>query len=168
MSETAQARPLPVAPEPAAHKKEIRTLAEFLETAPPDADEQVCQRSAKSSTSTSFCLKEPAIQLHCDSNKCGGVRTFYCTNGSFFLRADELTYHFMRYVCRNCPRRRGRRFSRWLSICNGGIGLAQKIGEIPPFGPPTPPRVFRLIGEDYRELFLQGRRAENKGLGIGA
>ncbi len=44
----------------------------------------------------------------------------------------------------------------------------QKLGELPPFGPPTPYRVFKLIGEAYRELFLQGRRAENKGLGIGA
>jgi len=44
----------------------------------------------------------------------------------------------------------------------------QKLGENPPFGPPTPSRVFKLIGEEYRELFLQGRRSENKGLGIGA
>jgi hypothetical protein len=47
-------------------------------------------------------------------------------------------------------------------------GLVQKLGELPPFGPPTPPRVFKLIGEEYRELFLKGRRAENRGLGIGA
>src|SRR5262249_7552641 len=48
------------------------------------------------------------------------------------------------------------------------IGVAQKFGEYPPFGPHTPPRVFQLIGEEYRELFLQGRRTESRGLGIGA
>jgi len=39
---------------------------------------------------------------------------------------------------------------------------------VPPFGAHTPRRVFDLIGEEYRGLFLQGRRAENRGLGIGA
>ena len=45
--------------------------------------------------------------------------------------------------------------------------LAHKIGEYPPFGPPTPARVIALIGKD-RDLFLKGRRAENQGFGIGA
>jgi hypothetical protein len=51
---------------------------------------------------------------------------------------------------------------------SGPTGPVAKLGELPPFGPPTPSRVFRLIGEEYRELFLQGRRSENKGLAIGA
>lgn len=42
-----------------------------------------------------------------------------------------------------------------------------KIGEYPAFGNYTPARVISLIGPD-REMFLQGRRAENRGLGIGA
>lgn len=42
-----------------------------------------------------------------------------------------------------------------------------KLGEVPPFGPPTPARLITLIGGD-RELFLKGRRAENQGLGIGS
>ncbi len=46
-------------------------------------------------------------------------------------------------------------------------GVAHKLGEDPPFGPPTPPRVITLIGPD-RELFIRGRRAEIQGLGIGA
>ena len=49
----------------------------------------------------------------------------------------------------------------------GKSGRIQKLGEHPPFGPPTPPRVITLIGKD-RELFLMGRRAELRGLGIGA
>jgi hypothetical protein len=48
-----------------------------------------------------------------------------------------------------------------------GEGIALKLGETPPFGPHTPARVITLIGGD-RELFLQGRRAENRAMGIGA
>jgi len=47
------------------------------------------------------------------------------------------------------------------------VVTAYKFGEYPPFGPPTPSRVIELIGPD-REIFLQGRRSENRGLGIGA
>jgi hypothetical protein len=46
-------------------------------------------------------------------------------------------------------------------------GHCFKYGELPAFGPPTPARLIKLFGTD-RELFLQGRRCENQGLGIGA
>ena len=46
-------------------------------------------------------------------------------------------------------------------------GDIYKFGELPPFGPPTPPRLMKLIGPD-RDDFLKGRRCENQGLGIGA
>ena len=49
----------------------------------------------------------------------------------------------------------------------GRAGEAIKYGELPAFGPHTPGRVITLIGPD-RDLFLQGRRAENRGMGIGA
>ena len=42
-----------------------------------------------------------------------------------------------------------------------GEGIALKVGEIAPFGPHTPTRLFKLIGEENRDLFLQGRRAES-------
>src|ERR1700734_3781617 len=48
-----------------------------------------------------------------------------------------------------------------------GWGRCYKFGELPVYGPPTPSRLISLIGPD-RELFLQGRRCENQGLGIGA
>ncbi len=48
-----------------------------------------------------------------------------------------------------------------------GKGSGWKFGEFPPFGPQTPPGVLRLIQPDH-ELYLQGRRAENSGFGIGA
>lgn len=49
----------------------------------------------------------------------------------------------------------------------GQLCKAQKLGELPAFGPMTPARLISLMGP-ARELFLQGRQAENLGLGIGA
>jgi hypothetical protein len=49
----------------------------------------------------------------------------------------------------------------------GGSGTCYKYGEYPAFGPPTPSRLLRLLGDD-REAFLKGRRCESQGLGIGA
>jgi hypothetical protein len=168
MSDPAQDPPLPVAAEPAAPKKALRTFAEFLQTAPPDLAEEVCERSARNSSGGGPYLCDPDIQLHCESEKCSGVRTFYCTSGSVFLEADEDNYVYLRYVCRNCRRLATVKVFALCVRGNGKTGLVQKLGENPPFGPPTPSRVFKLIGEEYRELFLQGRRSENKGLGIGA
>lgn len=72
----------------------------------------------------------------------------------------------MTYRCRNC-RTSYKRFAVAVRWDSGKEGVALKFGEDPPFGPHTPSRVISLIGED-RELFLKGRRAENRGLGIGA
>jgi hypothetical protein len=44
---------------------------------------------------------------------------------------------------------------------------AAKLGEWPPFAPPTPSRVNSLIGPD-RDLFFKGRASEREGLGVGA
>lgn len=46
-------------------------------------------------------------------------------------------------------------------------GKCYKFGEIPPYGPHVPSKLIKLIGPD-RDLFLQGRRCESQGLGIGA
>jgi len=42
-----------------------------------------------------------------------------------------------------------------------------KIGEFPQFGPPTPNRFLRILG-DEKEAFLKGRQCENQGLGVAA
>jgi len=79
---------------------------------------------------------------------------------------------FLEFVCRNC----GKRLYRYAFVYrvvkmptkeSNGTASMMKMGQIPAFGPKTPARVLRLIQSD-RELFLQGRRAENRGLGIGA
>lgn len=43
-----------------------------------------------------------------------------------------------------------------------------KIYQEPTFGSPIPKRLYKLIGEENREHFLQARRAIARGLGIGA
>jgi hypothetical protein len=143
-------------------------LAQFLETAPPDFAEEISERSYMSKTGAGPYLAEPNLQLYCDSEICGGIRTWYCNSQSNFLKKEEINYAYLTYFCRNC---RYLATSKTFALAvkgNGTTGLMQKLGEHPPFGPHTPSRFFKLIGEEYRELFLQGRRAENKGLGIGA
>ena len=50
----------------------------------------------------------------------------------------------------------------------GGVSChITKVGEIPPYGPKTPPSILRLF-QDEHEMFLRGRRCEIQGLGIGA
>ena len=46
-------------------------------------------------------------------------------------------------------------------------GTCYKFGEDPPYGQPVSPKLLRLIQPDS-DMFLQGRRSENQGLGIGA
>ncbi|PYX69053.1 MAG: hypothetical protein DMG78_23210 [Acidobacteria bacterium] len=152
-------------PQKAAPK--LRTFAQFLETSPPDVAEEVCERVSRATPirlgGEAAYLSTPDLQLHCE--QCGGVRTFECSDDSIYL-VEALNYKYLRYECRNC-RKTEKKFAVVIKGASG-TGPVQKLGELPPFGPPTPPRVFKLIGEEYRELFLQGRRAENKGLGIGA
>jgi hypothetical protein len=167
MSEPGPANPAPVAAEPAVPKKALRTFAQFLETSPPDRAEEVCDRIRYGSTGSGPYLNEPELQVHCESNKCGGVRTFYCTSSDVYLK-DGINYAYLTYACRNCRQVATTKTFAVAVKGNSKTGLVQKLGENPPFGPPTPSRVFKLIGEEYRELFLQGRRSENKGLGIGA
>lgn len=112
-------------------------------------------------------MAAPEIKLYCDDEGCEGERRFTCASGShtFNGTADN---RFLYYVCKDCGNSQ-KIFS--LAIIRDKqktAGWVTKFGEIPPFGADTPRRVFDLIGEEYRELFLQGRRAENRGLGIGA
>jgi hypothetical protein len=47
-------------------------------------------------------------------------------------------------------------------------GTIYKYGERPPFGPPTPARLLRILGSVEKDYYLKGRRAEIQGMGIGA
>jgi hypothetical protein len=76
---------------------------------------------------------------------------------------------FANYVCSNC-RSNTKTYSIRVGVTSEedeAIGMAFKFGERPAFGPPTPTRMLKLLG-DQREIFLKGRRCENQGLGVGA
>jgi len=146
------------------------TWAEFLASSPPDSKEQISDIFAPGYLSGGTeigDLNTPDVFLYCDHEKCQGPRNFECTSGS--ARCQDKTgwkFVFLHYGCRNC-RSVNKIFSVAVHWAGGKKGKAVKLGEIPPFGPHTPARVISLIGPD-RELFLKGRRAENRGLGIGA
>lgn len=152
-------QPADSAAEPAATAH--RAFAEFLESSPPDLLEPVSNLTVNQNGR--LYLAAPELKLHCDSDTCNGVRVFFCPSGPAFL-SSKFDYYFLTYVCRNC-RTKVKTFA--LAVTNEATRRVQKLGEHPPFGPPVPARVITLVGAD-RELFLKGRRAELRGLGIGA
>lgn len=83
-----------------------------------------------------------------------------------YLSADEWVKTYLTYWCCNC-RKYSKMFAIAVQMKENDLCSAYKFGELPAFGPPTPSRVLRLLQSD-RELFLNGRRCENQGLGIGA
>jgi hypothetical protein len=143
-----------------------RDWADFLANAPPDSSSEI-RNLWERSGSNNFRTKTPDFVLYCDS-ECDGFRVFTFESGSIYLHDKNWDFDFLHYRCRNCQKKT-KSFALALTMRgNAGEGTAVKLGEIPPFGPHTPARVFQLIGEENRELFLQGRRAENRGMGIGA
>jgi hypothetical protein len=141
------------------------SFAEFLQSCPPETEKFVSDLLRyKQNYSSAIFLGNPDLRLHCEHEDCNGIRTFYCQNEPTISGNWDLK--FLTYVCRNC-RQTTKSFA--LVVCKKGrtTGLVYKFGELPIFGPPTPSRLISLVGED-RELFLKGRRAELRGLGIGA
>jgi hypothetical protein len=152
----------PVGNQPAAVAKPVvRSFAEFLESTPPDTTETVTGLWEYNPLGHSV-LHTPEITLHCDNERCNGLRVFHTKSGWIYLTTD-FEYVFVTYECRNCAKS-WKTFS--LRVLKS-INRVYKLGEFPPFGPPTPSRLISLVGSD-RELFLKGRRAELRGLGIGA
>lgn len=148
------------------------TLADFLESVPPNQAlhisdlSQHVYRSDVGRNANEICL--PELQLHCSNEACNGTRFFRCTSKPPILTDGSHKFFYLTYRCSNCQDTQ-KTFSLAARIFESGssIGECYKFGELPPFGPPTPARLIKLIGPD-REVFLKGRRCENQGLGIGA
>jgi hypothetical protein len=138
----------------------IRSFAAFLESTPPDKAETVTGLWQASPSGHPY-LNTPEISLHCEDGRCSGVRVFH-SKDSVYLGSD-FEYEYLTYVCRNCAKNS----KTFALLVLKATNRVQKLGEYPPFGPPVPARVITLVGSD-RELFLKGRRAELRGLGIGA
>jgi len=112
-------------------------------------------------------LTTPDVTLFCDHELCGGPREFRFVEGyaEFYNDKTQIST-FLSYRCSNCQET----FKRYSLLANRDeepSGTCYKYGEEPAFGPPTPPRLIRLFGDD-KDLFMKGRRCESQGLGIGA
>jgi hypothetical protein len=143
----------------------LLSLSEFLESYAQDAFHEVSNLFRRTAGSSVVYLNATEIRLHCFDEVCDGTRQFR-PEGSYAI-SEGWDYELVRYVCKNCGKKR-KTFA--LAIIREGektSGRVCKLGEMPAFGPPTPSRVISLVGKD-RELFLKGRRAELRGLGIGA
>lgn len=147
--------------------KEKRSWAEFLQGAPPDSVVEVAELCDREN-SGHWKVLDPDVLLYCKTDICQRDQFFYCNSNSNYLTTEnEWKNGYLQYWCRNCRKTR-----KLFAVCmqrkgSDGSGFAMKFGEAPPFGPHVPARVITLIGPD-RELFLQGRRSETRGLGIGA
>jgi len=83
--------------------------------------------------------------------------------------SQGVVFEELDYDCKNC--KDDEVFSKRFCLAivgEGNNGAVQEIGEYPAYNPVTSRKVYDLIGENHRELFLKGRRAELRGLGIGA
>lgn len=140
------------------------SFASFLEEVPPGSERRVSDLF--SDFLDEWYLTVPDIRLHCPNETCGGDRRFESRQ---IISPDPLLEHkdvFLTYSCRNCN---GHFKTYALQVQWGGesSGSAVKYGEMPPFGPPLPNSLLKMVGDDS-ELLLKGRRTENQGLGIGA
>ncbi|MGB7848657.1 MAG: hypothetical protein WBL63_23795 [Candidatus Acidiferrum sp.] len=161
------APPADVVPAPAPARPAELSFSQFLVSKPSNVQAHVTGLFELQARGLGVSLAGPEIRLHCDGEGCAGERRFACTSGAYlFARTAEL--RFLSYACKDCgksPKTFALEIIRDKAPTSGWV---TKLGEMPPFGTHTPRRICDLIGEDYRELFLQGRRAENAGLGIGA
>jgi hypothetical protein len=152
---------------------ESSSIADFLEDSPPNQTIPVFDltenRYVKRITMNADVFTAPELQLHCSNEKCNGIRFFRNVSvNEQILTHKRYEFFYVTYRCSNC-RSEQKVFSLAAikSDEDGQSGSVCKLGEIPPFGPPVPPKLIKLIGPD-REIFLKGRRCENQGLGIGA
>jgi hypothetical protein len=115
-----------------------------------------------------FWVRTPELELYCEGSRCEGERTFVSGSKIKIHKRDEQERDiFLHYKCRNCSSI----YKTFAVHMESQVSLSkwrlEKYGEIPPFGPPTPPRVVTLVRNE-KELFSLGRRCEHQGMGIGA
>lgn len=110
-----------------------------------------------------------SIHVHCDHEKCNGVRRHWKHENSKYRLGKNHSYHFVVFVCSNCTT--SAKIFGLKAVGEGDdkrSGVCTKIYQEPTFGAPIPKRLFQIIGESNRDYFLQARRASARGLGIGA
>ena len=146
-----------------------QNMSEFLESSPPNQKIKISDLSSYNPSTSTHSINTPEIKLHCSHEACNGTRFFRCvSNVPIYIRSHGYNFIYVTYICSNCQETE-KIFSLGAKLDSFGAlhGVCYKFGEFPAYGPPVPPRLLKLIGPD-REEFLNGRRCENQGLGIGA
>lgn len=146
--------------------EKVVEFSDFLETFVPYRSARILLSRSQKSAQT-FNLLKPTLRLHCENDECGGTRFFSTQN---FHLPIELAKPFpadfnLLYYCKNCNNSK-KSYALRVSEENGFYKIV-KYGELPMFGPVTPPKLISMIGAE-RETFLKGRRCEAQGLGIAA
>jgi hypothetical protein len=109
--------------------------------------------------------------MYCESEICEDMCVFDPDDKNISLGFGDETRRvlaFARYTCRHCKGRH-KAFALRVATVEGRDDTLKvlKFGEDPPAVGPTPQSLKALLG-DHWDLYLQGRRAELAGLGIGA
>jgi hypothetical protein len=113
------------------------------------------------------------VKLYCESEACEDVCFFDPDTPEVVLEYSNsqnpiMRLLFLSFTCRHCLRTK-KVFAIRLRTAGGPVTSAtvMKFGEDPPAVGPTPRALKDLLGDQWA-MFLQGRRAEVAGLGIGA
>ncbi len=147
----------------------VLTMAEFLESCAPNQIVPISDIYENKVVANNWrnVVRTPEIQLHCGTEACNGTRFFRCFFGLNKILTNEPDNFYLKYRCSNCQATEKVFSVSMFKDDDEEIGQAHKFGEYPPFGPPTPSKLVKMIGPD-RDEFLNGRRCENQGLGVGA
>jgi len=147
----------------------VMTFADFLQSKPPGTTVKISDLMTheKVSGGSLWRVNFPRLHLHCESAECTGLRYFRFKEGDRQIRKEGQLSTFLTYICSNC-RSTQKIYSLFLRAEEDELeGECYKHGEMPPFGPITPPRLLKMLDHN-RDLFMKGRRCESQGLGIGA
>ncbi|MFC1731295.1 hypothetical protein ACFL6I_13285 [candidate division KSB1 bacterium] len=115
------------------------------------------------------------LRLFCDGDKCKGITTFALAET--FSKLEFKLNHiydqplFLKYFCKNCPRRIKSDKMYFLLISPNGFkkpALITKVGEYPEYLTEKIPNNTLKFLDDAKPIFLKGKQCENHGLGLGA
>lgn len=144
---------------------QLASVIELLVDFPPTTT--VALEDVEPNASENCKVTFPDIQLYCTSNLCRRAMIHSCRDKIHYPPYSKVYECFVRYVCNHC-RSRYHQFALSIRyIKDQDVVAATKLGQNPSYGPPLSDKLLALAGPD-REVFLQGRRSENQGLGIGA
>jgi hypothetical protein len=152
---------------------ELPSLGTFLQKATPGQEQEVSVVLNWEATLSRWELVLPFLALYCEFHTCEDFCFFDPDTSHIPMGHDDATGQiyklaFASYTCRHCMCT-SKVFALRVQSAGGSARTAKimKFGEDPPAVGPTP-RSLRLLLGDQWNLFLQGRRSELAGLGIGA